>query len=110
MLHDEPTGLLLDDLRDTVQAASILSLIGRGCHRVSEIAGRMEKPTTSLGRPLNRLMEIGLVVREIPFGESVRSSRRSLYRIAVPLPQVLVSFRLAEPVAAGGASDRGGRG
>ena len=95
VLYDEPTGLLLDDLRDTVQAASILSLIGRGCHRVSEIAGRMEKPATSIGRPLNRLMEMGLVVREVPFGESVRSSRRSLYRIADPFLRFW--FRFVEP-------------
>ena len=52
VLHEEPGRLLLDDLRDTTQAASILSLIGRGCHRVSEIAGRLGKPATSLGRPL----------------------------------------------------------
>ena len=95
VLHEEPMSLLLDDLRDTVQAASILSLIGRGCHRVSEIAGRMDKPATSLGRPLQRLMEMGLVIREVPFGESVRSSRRSLYRIADPFLRYW--FRFVEP-------------
>jgi AAA+ ATPase superfamily predicted ATPase len=95
VLHDEPESLLLDDLRDTTQAASILSLIGRGCHRVSEIAGRLGKPATSLGRPLRRLMEMGLVEREVPFGESTRSSRRTLYRIADPLLRFW--FRFVEP-------------
>src|SRR3954453_4240624 len=37
VLYEEPSGLLLDDLRDTAQATSILALIGQGCHRVSEI-------------------------------------------------------------------------
>lgn len=37
VLHEEPDTLLLDDLRDTAEAASILSLIGHGCHRLSEI-------------------------------------------------------------------------
>jgi hypothetical protein len=41
-LYEEPTTLLLDDTRDTAQAASLLSLIGQGCHRLSEIAARLE--------------------------------------------------------------------
>lgn len=84
VLRDEPRWLLLDDLRDTTQASSILSLIGQGCHRVSEIAGRLGKPATSLGRPLQRLMEMGLVAREVPFGSPPRGSKRTLYRIADP--------------------------
>ena len=39
VLHHEPTRLLLDDMRETTQTASILSLIGSGCHRISEIGG-----------------------------------------------------------------------
>ena len=95
VLHDEPGRLLLDDLRDTTQAASILSLVGRGCHRVSEIAGRMGKPATSLGRPLQRLMEMDLVEREVPFGEPLRGSKRTLYRISDPFLRFW--FRFVEP-------------
>ncbi len=95
VLHDEPGRLLLDDLRDTTQAASILSLIGSGCHRVSEIAGRLGKPATSLARPLQRLIEMGLVVREIPFGAPQRGSKRSLYRIDDPFLRLF--FRFVEP-------------
>ena len=84
ILHEEPTRLLLDDLRDTTQAASILSLIGAGCHRVSEIAGRLQKPATSLNRPLSRLMEMGLVDREEPFGAPKRGNKKTLYKIADP--------------------------
>jgi hypothetical protein len=95
VLHEEPGRLLLDDLRDTTQAASILSVIGQGCHRVSEIAGRMGKPATSLGRPLQRLMEMDLVEREVPFGASVRGSKRTLYRINDPF--LSFWFRFIEP-------------
>jgi len=95
VLNEEPGRLLLDDLRDTTQAASILSVVGRGCHRVSEIAGRMGKPATSLGRPLQRLMEMDLVEREVPFGESVRGSKRTLYRISDPFLRFW--FRFVEP-------------
>src|SRR5439155_16158856 len=41
VLHEEPKRLLLDDMRDVAQASSILALVGAGCHRLSEIAGRL---------------------------------------------------------------------
>ncbi len=95
ILHQEPTGLLLDDLRDTAQAASILSLIGQGCHRLSKIAGRLEKPATSLSRPLQRLIDLDLVRREVPFGASERNNKKSLYMIDDPFLQLW--FRFVEP-------------
>lgn len=84
VLHDEPAGLLLDDLRDTVQAASLLSVIARGAHRPFEIAARLEKPVTALARPLRRLVELDLVRRETPFGVRPRDSKRALYKVADP--------------------------
>jgi len=95
VLHEEPARLLLDDLRDLTQAASILALIGQGCHRPSEIAGRLGKPATSLSRPLQRLLELGIVRREIPFALSPRDSKRTLYRIADPYLRFW--FRFVEP-------------
>ena len=95
VLHTEPRRLLLDDLRETTQAASILSLIGQGCNRVSEIASRIEKPATSLTRPLSLLLELGLIQRDVPFGVSHRSSKKSLYRIADPF--LAFWFRFVEP-------------
>jgi AAA+ ATPase superfamily predicted ATPase len=95
VLHDEPGSLLLDDLRDTAQAASLMSLIGQGCHRLSEIAARLQKPATSLSRPLQRLIELGLVRRDTPFGVHARDSKRTLYRIADPFLRFW--FRYVEP-------------
>lgn len=95
ILYEEPKSLLLDDLRDTAQAASILSLIGRGCHRMSEIAGRLGKPATSLSRPLQRLVELDLVKREVPFGSTTRNTKRTLYRIEDPF--LSFWFRFVEP-------------
>jgi len=83
VLHREPDRLLLDEVRETMQAHSILALVGQGCHRLSEIAARLGKPATSLTRPLALLHDIGLVARELPFGEHPRS-KRSRYRIADP--------------------------
>ena len=95
VLHDEPSRLLLDDLRDTTQAASILSLVARGSHRLSEIAARIEKPATSLVRPMQRLLDLGLVQREMPFGSSLRDTKRTLYKVSDPFLRYW--FRFVEP-------------
>lgn len=95
VLHEEPSRLLLDDMRDPAQAASILSLIGQGCHRASEIAARLGKPATSLSRPLQRLLEMDLIARETPFGTESRGSKRTLYRISDPFLRYW--FRFVEP-------------
>lgn len=95
VLHDEPRTLLLDDLRDTVQAASLRSLVARGCHRLSEIAARVEKPATSLVRPLRRLIEMGFVRRAVPFGSTIRDTKRTLYVVADPFLRFW--FRYVEP-------------
>ncbi len=95
VLHDEPRSVLLDDLRDITQAASILNLVGQGCHRMSEIAGRLGKPATSLARPLERLLELDLLHREIPYGASPRDGKRTLYRITDPFLRFW--FRFVEP-------------
>ncbi len=95
VLHNEPYRLLLDDLRETAQAASILALIGQGCNRVSEIAARLAKPTTSLTRPLQRLLELGFIRREQPFGVAAKSSKKTLYRIDDPF--LAFWFRYLEP-------------
>lgn len=84
VLMEEPSRLLLDDMRDTTQAASILSLIGQGCHRISEIAARLGKPATALSRPFQRLQDMDLITREQPFGEEPRGSKRTLYKISDP--------------------------
>lgn len=84
ILHDEPRTLLQDDLTDSLQSSSLLQLIGQGCHRLSELAARLEKPATSLSRPLQRLLELELVVRHKPFGSEERDSKRSLYRLGDP--------------------------
>ena len=71
-------------MRDTAQSYTILSLIGNGVHRMSEIAARLEKPSTSLAGPLDKLIQLGYINRELPFGENERNSKKSYYRISDP--------------------------
>lgn len=83
-LHREPDRLLLEEMPPAAGLRPLLDVIGSGAHRLSEIAGRLNQPATSLTRPVGRLMDLGLVQREIPFGESEKTSRRALYRINDP--------------------------
>jgi hypothetical protein len=95
VLRREPERLLFDDFREIAQASSVLTLIGEGCHKLSEIAGLLGKPATSLSRPMTRLVELGLVQRETPFGVPERDAKRSRYRIADPFLRFW--FRFIEP-------------
>jgi len=83
-LHREPDRILMEEIPSTAELRPVLDAIGAGAHRVSEIGGRIGRNATSLSRPLERLTEMGIVRREIPFGEPARGSRRSLYRISDP--------------------------
>ena len=80
-LYEEPLRLFMDDMRDVVQTSTLLSVIGNGVNRLSEIAGRLEKPSTSLSGPLDKLIQLGFIEREVPFGESPKSSKKSLYKV-----------------------------
>ena len=92
ILYEEPERLFSDELRTSVQAFSILSLIGAGVHRLSEIAGRLGKPATQLSRILGFLINQGYIRREIPFGESVRSTKKSLYKLDDPFLNFYFTF------------------
>jgi len=92
MLFDEPYRLFIDDMRDIVQASTLLSFIGNGVNRLSEIATRANKPATSLSGPLDKLITLGYIQREIPFGESARNSKKGLYKISDPFMDFYFRF------------------
>jgi len=96
ILADEPERLFSDEIRTSVQAFTLLSLIGSGCHRLSELAARSGKPSTHLSGPLAFLTELRYIRREIPFGESLRSTKRSLYKINDPFLNFYFTFILPD--------------
>ncbi|HEY0554680.1 MAG TPA: ATP-binding protein, partial [Thermoanaerobaculia bacterium] len=97
-LHREPDRLLLEEIPSALETRPVLDAIGSGAHRVSEIAGRLGRPATSMARPLDRLIGLGLVRRELPFGEDEKGSRRGLYKIADPFTRLW--FRVVAPYRA----------
>jgi hypothetical protein len=94
-LHREPDRILAEELPTATALRPLLDAIGAGAHRLSEVAGRLAQPATSLGRPLGRLMQMGLLRREQPFEEHERAGKRTLYRIDDPFFRLW--FRLVAP-------------
>jgi AAA+ ATPase superfamily predicted ATPase len=91
-LHDEPQRLLLEESPPAAALRPVLDAIGGGAHRLSEIAGRIGQPSTALGHPIKRLIEIGLIKRDLPFNESEKNSKRTLYSIADPFCRIWFSI------------------
>lgn len=96
ILYEEPQRLFNDDVNDIVKISTIMSLIGKGATRLKEIAARCEEPATNLSRPIAKLIDLGYIERDIPFGESTKSTKRSLYRIADPF--LSFHFRFVAPM------------
>ncbi|MGM9785582.1 MAG: ATP-binding protein [Candidatus Cryptobacteroides sp.] len=83
-LYEEPVKLFQDDVRDIVKTSTIMSYIGSGANRLSEIAGRCNEPATNLSRPLKKLIDLGFLEKDVPFGTDEKNAKKSLYKIADP--------------------------
>lgn len=83
-MEQEPLRILRDEGVTGVNALAVLEAVGRGAERPSEIAGRLGTAQTNLSRLLQQLLDASVLTRELPFGESVRSTKKVLYRIQDP--------------------------
>jgi hypothetical protein len=83
-MEQEPQRLLRDEGVIGLNAVAVLEAVGRGAERPSEIAGRLGTAQTNLSRLLQQLLDASILTRELPFGESVRSTKKVLYRIQDP--------------------------
>ncbi len=92
VLYDEPKKLFLDDMKVSVQSESLMAVIAGGANRLSEIAVRMRREATSLSAPLDKLIQMSYIRREIPFGESPKKSKRGIYRINDPMMDFYYTF------------------
>lgn len=92
-LNDEPNRLLLEESATSLRP--ILDAIGLGSHRLSEIAARIGQPVTSFTRSIQRLLELDLIEREIPFGADEHNSKRTLYKIKDPF--IRFWFKIVAP-------------
>jgi len=94
-MEGEPGRLLADESLVGIGPMSVLEAIGRGAERPSEIAARMGARQTTMSKVLAQLVDAGMLVRDVPFGESVRNAKRTLYRIVDPA--IRFWYRVASP-------------
>ena len=91
-LYEEPIKLFQDDVKDIVKTSTIMSYIGTGANRLSEIAGRCNEPATNLSRPLKKLIDLGFLEKDVPFGIDEKNAIKSLYKIADPFMAFYYQF------------------
>ena len=91
-LYEEPMKLFKDDMNDFVKTSTIMSYVGLGANKLSEIAGRCGEVSTNLSRPLSKLISLGYLEKEIPFGENEKNSKKSLYKICDPFMSFYFRF------------------
>ena len=93
-LYEEPVKLFQDDVKDIVKTSTIMSYIGTGANRLSEIAGRCNEPATNLSRPLKKLVDLGFLEKDVPFGIDEKNAKnRSFIELGrrMPLEQALAA-------------------
>lgn len=91
-LYEEPAKLFQDDIKDIIKISTIMSYIGTGANRLSEIAARCNEPATNLSRPLKKLIDLGFIEKDIPFGSDEKNAKKSLYKIADPFVAFYFQF------------------
>ena len=94
-MEQEPHRALRDEGIAGFNAIALLEAVGRGAERPSEIASRMGTRQTNLSRLLQQLLDGSILTREMPYDESVRSTKRVLYRIQDPATRFW--FRVYSP-------------
>lgn len=91
-LYEEPVKLFQDDVKDIIKTSTIMSYIGSGATRLSEIASRCNEPATNLSRPLKKLIDLGFLEKDVPFGINEKTARKSIYKISDPFMAFYYKF------------------
>lgn len=76
-LFEEPTNLIKQECRDPAQYNSIVKAIATGASRMSEICSKTDIDTALATSYLNKLISLGIVKKEKPFGTN--NSRKAIY-------------------------------
>lgn len=83
-MEHEPQRVLRDEGVAGINALAVLEAVGRGAERPSEVASRLGTAQSNLSRVFQVLLDASVLTREVPFGESVRSTKKTLYRLQDP--------------------------
>jgi hypothetical protein len=103
-MEQEPQRILRDEGVAGLNAVAVLEAVGRGAERPSEIAARLGTAQTNLSRLLQQLLDASILTRELPFGESVRSTKKT--PIVLMIRRCVSGFGSFRRTRAGGALTR----
>ncbi len=78
-LHEEPTNLLKQEVREPAVYTAIITAIANGASRMSEISGKTGEDTNVCSIYIKNLINLGIVKKETPYSD--KSSRKSVYSI-----------------------------
>ncbi|MBR2835733.1 MAG: ATP-binding protein [Coriobacteriales bacterium] len=78
-LFEEPGNLLLQECKTPMQYDAIIQAIASGKSKVSEIASATKIPDSNTNMYLNKLITLGIVKRELPYGET--SNKKAVYAL-----------------------------
>jgi len=81
ILYDEPASLFMEEGGNNQLYLSLMTGIGNGNSKFSELAKAVGKKTTELSAPLKNLMDMAFVTKEVPFGESEEKTKKTYYLI-----------------------------
>lgn len=80
-LYEEPILLLKQEVQQPGVYSAIIEAIALGAVRASEIAAKTGEDSAKCMKYTGMLRELGIVVRELPFGEK-ENSKKSLYQLS----------------------------
>lgn len=95
LLYNEPSRLFMDDTTDISSYSSIMTAIGNGRHRYSDIASIIGKSTADLFKPIKNLTEMAFLRKDVPFGESEKKTKKTIYQIDDPF--MAFYYKFVEP-------------
>lgn len=84
ILYAEPQMLIRQELREPATYSSVLDAIGLGATHPKAIAERAGVDANAISNYLAGLQRLGLITREVPFGEDPARSRKGLYYLSDP--------------------------
>ena len=79
-LYEEPENLLKQEVREPALYNAIITAIATGSSRMADIASKVGEDTSICTSYLKNLITLGLVKKEVPYGE--KNSRKSVYSLA----------------------------
>jgi hypothetical protein len=82
-LYEEPENLLKQEVREAALYNAVITAVAKGSTKLSEIATKVGEETSTCTACLKKLIALGIVKRETPFGE--KEGRKSIYIIDDPL-------------------------